>query len=198
MSYTHITKNQRVELGALLRAKTSKKDLALLLGKNRANIWRELRFQIDQRPVVVEEKSRIGDWEGYTIWGKEQSIKILALVERKSGLLKAKKIETNTDAEVRVKKEIFKQFRTSEKHTLTFDNGAEFSDYEYIQKDTGLERDTNTKHRFSCSRDVALWIRAQAALSSSPLRCIPVFINLVRISITFCWAALNSGESFFI
>jgi len=41
MSYTHITPNQRNELAILLKAKVRKKDIAKLLNKDRATIWRE-------------------------------------------------------------------------------------------------------------------------------------------------------------
>jgi IS30 family transposase len=43
MSYTHLTRDQRVELGALWRAGHKKAQIARLLGKHRATIGREIR-----------------------------------------------------------------------------------------------------------------------------------------------------------
>lgn len=42
------------------------------------------RVDIDQRPIIVEEKSRIGDWEGDAIEGANHKGAILSLVDRKS------------------------------------------------------------------------------------------------------------------
>jgi IS30 family transposase len=44
MSYTHLTRDQRVELGALWRAGHKKAQIARLLGKHRATIGREIRL----------------------------------------------------------------------------------------------------------------------------------------------------------
>ena len=251
MPYHHITQDQRTELGALLQAHVSQKDIAKQLGKDRTSIWRErkrnqvdtktgyharlahrqtvtrrinanqhfrkiehmpdlqkhihtklkqtfspeeiagtlqenlgftavchetiyqyiyhqkpewkqyLRSQkgkyrrrcgtasrqkqreegkkkrIDVRPKIVETRSRIGDWEGDTIVGKERTKRILTYVERKSGLLKAVKLETGTASEVREKtKQLFRNIPKDKLHTITYDNGTEFSDYELIERDT--------------------------------------------------------------
>ncbi len=42
------------------------------------------RIGIEQRPVIVDSKGRIGDWEGDTIIGKGHKGAIVPLVERKS------------------------------------------------------------------------------------------------------------------
>jgi len=42
------------------------------------------RVSIDERPPVVDEKSRIGDWEGDTIIGKGHQGVVATLVERKT------------------------------------------------------------------------------------------------------------------
>ena len=43
---------------------------------------------IDERPQEIEERKRLGDWEGDTVIGKDRSWAILTMVERKSGYLK--------------------------------------------------------------------------------------------------------------
>ena len=95
---------------------------------------------IEERPAVVTERSRVGDWEGDTVWGKERNLKILTYVERRSGLLRASLLTLSTAAEVREKtKEIFSTFKRSSRQTVTYDNGLEFSDYEWIEKDSKIE-----------------------------------------------------------
>lgn len=43
MSYRHITRDQRVELSALLKASITKKQIAEQLGLHRSTVWREIR-----------------------------------------------------------------------------------------------------------------------------------------------------------
>jgi len=96
--------------------------------------------RIDTRPAIVEARSRVGDWEGDTIVGKEKTKRILTYVDRKSGLLLAAKLEHGTAAEVREKtKMLFKKLRGSNRHTITYDNGSEFADYELIERDLKLD-----------------------------------------------------------
>lgn len=98
------------------------------------------KTRIDQRPSVIEERTRIGDWEGDTIVGKERTKKLLTYVDRKSGFLKAAKLEVSTAKEVREKTRIlFQRLSRSKRQTITYDNGAEFSDYEWIEKDLKLD-----------------------------------------------------------
>ncbi|GHV67894.1 hypothetical protein AGMMS49928_06000 [Spirochaetia bacterium] len=48
------------------------------------------RVSIDERPKIVEEKSRIGDWEGDTVENAGKTAYIATFVDRKSKLLLAK------------------------------------------------------------------------------------------------------------
>ncbi|OIO46348.1 MAG: hypothetical protein AUJ28_02750 [Parcubacteria group bacterium CG1_02_37_51] len=52
--------------------------------------------RIDKRPIEVEIKERLGDFEGDTIVGKEKNIHILTHVDRRSGILFADKLEHAT------------------------------------------------------------------------------------------------------
>lgn len=96
--------------------------------------------RIDQRPPEVENKERIGDWEGDTIVGKERNIHILTHVERKTGLLLADKLEKAT-AEITKQKTIkrFSYISKTKKHTITYDNGSTFTEHGLISKNTGME-----------------------------------------------------------
>jgi IS30 family transposase len=42
------------------------------------------RVSIDQRPDIVDEKSRIGDWEIDTVMGQNHKGALVTIVERKS------------------------------------------------------------------------------------------------------------------
>jgi len=90
------------------------------------------RIDIDQRPAIVEEKSRIGDWELDTIVGKNQQGYLVSMVERHSKYTKLVRV-TNSKAET-VKAAIVSTLgRLCEKVlTLTSDNGKEFSQHQEI------------------------------------------------------------------
>ena len=96
--------------------------------------------RIDSRPEIIERRERIGDFEGDTVVGLEKRIKILTHVERKSGLLLADKTVENTAVEVEQKTtKRFMNIPRNKKHTITYDNGSEFSTYEYIQRNTKMD-----------------------------------------------------------
>ena len=96
--------------------------------------------RIDVRPKVVEERSRIGDWEGDTIVGGERTIHILTHVERKSGMLFADKLERAT-AELTEEKTIerFEKIPRNKKHTLTYDNGSTFASHKETERKTKID-----------------------------------------------------------
>lgn len=90
------------------------------------------RIGIEFRPKVVEQKERFGDWEGDTIIGKNHQGAIITLVERKSKFtVMAKPNGKKADS---VRKEIINALAPFKQmvHTLTFDNGKEFSEHEKI------------------------------------------------------------------
>jgi transposase, IS30 family len=98
------------------------------------------RVDIEKRPKIVENKSRLGDWEGDTIIGAKQQGVILSLVDRKSKFTLLAKMKGKYAAQV--PDLISKCFKRLPKkvaaHSITFDNGKEFSRHEQITKKTGL------------------------------------------------------------
>ena len=52
-------------------------------GQDRRGVLKN-RIGIEQRPSVVDKRSRIGDWEGDTVIGKGHQGVLVTLVERKS------------------------------------------------------------------------------------------------------------------
>lgn len=83
------------------------------------------RISIDKRPKIVEDKSRIGDWEGDLIIGQNHKGAIVTLVDRKSKKTKMAKIPSK-NASI-VEQAVRKLLRQERVHTITFDNGKEFS-----------------------------------------------------------------------
>jgi IS30 family transposase len=85
------------------------------------------RVTIDDRPLVVDEKSRIGDWEIDTIVGKQHKNAIVTLVERFSkftliGKVGSKKSDYVKDQTIALLKP-FEDYT----FTITSDNGGEFA-----------------------------------------------------------------------
>jgi len=90
------------------------------------------QVSIEQRPTIVEQKSRIGDWELDTIIGKRHRQAIVSMTERKSKLLKLKKVKRKTGT--LVKQAVCQKLADLTVHTLTSDNGREFSEHQQIAR----------------------------------------------------------------
>lgn len=89
------------------------------------------RVGIEERPKIVEQRKRIGDWEGDTIVGKGQSA-LVTLVERKSGHVLIRKVERATAKQTATAiTDALLVWKTSVK-TVTFDNGKEFSYHDRV------------------------------------------------------------------
>jgi transposase, IS30 family len=109
--------------------------------KEREKIREEAKKKrIEMRPVIVEGRSRLGDWEGDTIVGGERTTGIITHVERKSGYLLGDLFKQK-NAKL-IKKKIVKSFLKiddDKKYTITYDNGTEFSAYELIGRETEMD-----------------------------------------------------------
>ena len=84
------------------------------------------RVDIDERPAIVDEKIRLGDWEADTVIGKGHQGVLVTLTERVSKLnlvipIVRKEAVLTKDAIIQALKP-FAQWV----HTITFDNGREF------------------------------------------------------------------------
>lgn len=105
------------------------------------------RVSIEQRPKLVEEQKRYGDWEGDTIIGKNHKGAIITLVERKSLYLKIAKTKSK-EADVTTSK--ITQMMNNIKdccNTITFDNGKEFAGHKDIA--AKLDADIFFAHPYS-------------------------------------------------
>lgn len=92
--------------------------------------------RIDKRPLVVENRKRIGDWEGDTIVGKERTERILTHVERTTGFLIADRVKANATS---TREATVRSFKNQTVHTITYDNGSEFAEYELIERGTNAQ-----------------------------------------------------------
>lgn len=82
--------------------------------------------RIDTRPKIVEKKSRIGDWEGDTIIGKEKVKRLLTNVDRKSGYGLIDKLDkVSMEIVHQTLKKRFNKISKKKRRTYTYDNGAE-------------------------------------------------------------------------
>jgi len=90
------------------------------------------RISIDERPEIVNEKKRVGDWEGDTIIGRQRRKAIVTLVDRLSKITRLGPVATKHSKTVgKIITKLLKKMKHAN-NTLTIDNGKEFSDHEKI------------------------------------------------------------------
>lgn len=94
---------------------------------------------IDDRPEVVQGRSRVGDWEGDTVHGAGKSGYIATLVERKSGYLVARRIAAPNGEEMLRAVTDLRNVPAEKRLTLTLDNGPEMSEHEEMERRTELK-----------------------------------------------------------
>jgi IS30 family transposase len=90
------------------------------------------RTSIDRRPKIVASKGRFGDWEVDTIVGARHKGGILSAVERKSKLVRLRKLETKGAGEMKDNTIALLAPLVAKVHTITVDNGKEFCEHELI------------------------------------------------------------------
>jgi IS30 family transposase len=90
--------------------------------------------RIGLRPAIIEKKSRIGDWEGDTIWDKRKRNAIVTLVDRRSKYLMMDKIDGYSAEDC--SKKIIQLFEKNglPVSTITLDNGFEFNRFKDIEE----------------------------------------------------------------
>jgi len=90
------------------------------------------RIDISERPKIVEEKSRIGDWEGDTIIGAKHQGAIVSYVDRHSKFTLLKKIDRKEVALVLAATLEKTKGLPHKVETINFDNGKEFARHQEI------------------------------------------------------------------
>jgi IS30 family transposase len=98
------------------------------------------RVSIDERPKIVEEKFRAGDWEGDTVESAGKNVYIATFAGRKTKFLLAKVMPDKTAAALnRVAVRAFKPIPGGMRNTLTLDNGKEFAAHKSLSQALGLD-----------------------------------------------------------
>ena len=93
------------------------------------------RVSIDERPEIVDQKIRIGDWEGDTVIGKNHRGALVTLAERKSRYVLAAPVPSKHAKGVTAAVTRLLLPYKCKCHTVTFDNGREFAEHEKIAAD---------------------------------------------------------------
>lgn len=105
------------------------------------------RVSIDERPDIVAQKTRIGDWEGDTVIGKNHKSGLVTLAERKSRYVLAGHIASRHATGVTAVTTRLLNPHKDKCHTITFDNGKEFAEHEIMA--TELNADIYFAHPYS-------------------------------------------------
>jgi transposase, IS30 family len=97
------------------------------------------RVDIDERPNIVDRRTRIGDWEGDTIIGKGRKSALLTMVERKTLYtvivkLTGKQADLLAEAAIEALMPLKNRIKT-----ITLDNGLEFAEHERIAAALGAK-----------------------------------------------------------
>ena len=92
------------------------------------------RVSIDQRPAIVEEKSRIGDWEIDLVIGGQRQGALGSLVERRSRYTLLGKVGSKQAEQVAAVAIELLAPHKEHTHTITADNGKEFAHHATISQ----------------------------------------------------------------
>ncbi|QKG78894.1 IS30 family transposase [Tenuifilum thalassicum] len=121
------------------------------------------KVSIDDRPAVINNKERFGDWEIDLIVGRNNKGAMVTLVERKTSMILIRKLEDGKDADGLANTVIrmLLPYKNSVK-SITSDNGSEFARHEKIAKK--LQADFYFAHPYSS------WERGLSEYSNKLIR----------------------------
>ena len=105
------------------------------------------RISIAERPLIVEKKQRLGDWECDTVIGKDRKSVLVTVVDRTSLFTCCSRVYSRTaDVVCRAIIRLLLPYKDKVK-TLTFDNGSEFVQHKKIAR--ALNAQTYFAHPYS-------------------------------------------------
>jgi IS30 family transposase len=105
------------------------------------------QVSIEERPGIVDDRERIGDWEVDTIIGAGKKGAVVTLVERKSRFTLMKQVVSRTAAAVeKAILDLLKPYQAVVL-TITCDNGKEFTNHQSIAKE--LQADVYFAHPYA-------------------------------------------------
>ena len=96
--------------------------------------------RIRERPEVIEQRQRLGDFEGDTVLGPPGTGGVATLVDRQSRLTIVVKIQSKDADHVQEKlRQRLSQLDEARCHSITFDNGTEFARCHRLEKQLGIK-----------------------------------------------------------
>jgi len=97
------------------------------------------RIDISQRPAIVDQKQRLGDFEIDTVIGQNHKGALLTINDRVSSIVLIAKLNGKNAEELAQKAiEVLNPFKEWT-HTITADNGKEFAEHKTISKSLTLD-----------------------------------------------------------
>lgn len=126
--YIYTDKKAGGELYKILRCQKTYRKRSLQGQDRRGSIAN--RSNITERPSIIEERRRMGDYEGDTVVGKGQKGVLVTLVDRTTRETKIKALP-NRKAQI-VAQTCIELLKTEKALSITFDNGKEFAYHETI------------------------------------------------------------------
>ncbi len=97
----------------------------------------EGRVSIDDRPKIVAQKKRFGDWESDSMLGGKSKGGLATHVERKSRYLVAAKLnDQRSETFMAASISAFKPMAKTVLKTFTVDNGSEFAEFKKLERAT--------------------------------------------------------------
>jgi IS30 family transposase len=96
--------------------------------------------RIHNRPEVIEQRLRLGDFEGDTVLGPAGTGGIVTLVCRRSRFTIVTKIQSKDADHVHQRiKQRLKELAEDRRHSITFDNGTEFARCQRLEKHLDMQ-----------------------------------------------------------
>ena len=99
----------------------------------------EVAARVRDRPTVIEQRLRLGDFEGDTVLGPTGTGGLVTLVCRRSRFTILTKIESkDADHVQRRIRQRLQELAADRRHSITFDNGTEFARCQRLEKHLSL------------------------------------------------------------
>ncbi len=136
--YQFIYIKRRDLIKYLVRKHRIRKNRAILKGDRRGKIPN--KTMIDQRPAIVDRRTRTGDWEFDTIVSRKSKAILAVLRERTTHLVKIQRLPDSTSEQVKLFLiNQMKHLPRNLRRTLTFDNGHENAQHQAISKKANID-----------------------------------------------------------
>ncbi|MGH6683400.1 MAG: IS30 family transposase [Pseudolabrys sp.] len=96
--------------------------------------------RIADRPEIIEQRMRLGDFEGDTVLGPPGTGGLATLVDRKSRFTIVLKVQSKHADHVHQRlKDRLKELEAERRRSITFDNGTEFARCDRLEKHLGIK-----------------------------------------------------------